>query len=190
MPEPIARLIVVVCFIAIALRLAVAAARSPARRRPTRRELAWSVPIWVVIVAAWTLTPSDWMPQAIQMAASVVAILAVGWLGWSYHVLGTSFSVDTTPVPAHQLRTTGPYARIRHPVYAGLVVYTIAAAVVISPGLLLVTAGVLVCVRRQIKAEEESLAAQYDQRWDNYRATVPRVLFRRRRQAQRRERGT
>jgi protein-S-isoprenylcysteine O-methyltransferase Ste14 len=172
----LARWLVIGCLIAIALRAALGEAKSPARRCPGWGEILWTIALIVFIITATSRTPSDWAPEELQLTGAVVGVLATCWIGWSYHVLGSNFSVDPDPVPSQQLRTTGPYRWIRHPVYSGLIFYTTAVAVVISPALVLLPVLTLWFVRRQVKAEETALAGCHGKQWQDYCASVPGKL--------------
>ena len=65
-------------------------------------ERAWSTPWWLAILA-------------VAMILVAVALAVAGALR-----LGTGLTASPLPSPAAQLRTTGPYACVRHPIYAAL----------------------------------------------------------------------
>ena len=62
---------------------------------------------------------------------------ALTWMGiglaiWARYHLAEYWSARVTIKEGHQLIRTGPYARLRHPIYSGLVLAAIGSAVVID----------------------------------------------------------
>ncbi|MFI5254433.1 MAG: methyltransferase family protein [Candidatus Limnocylindrales bacterium] len=59
----------------------------------------------------------------IIVGALGIALIGAGWVlgivGW--RALGTAFSPNPRPVSGGQLVVTGIYARVRHPIYGGLI---------------------------------------------------------------------
>lgn len=71
----------------------------------------WERPIWLVTVAS------------VCIVAGVV-VAAVAALG-----LGPALRMSPTPAPDGELRTDGPYRLVRHPIYAGVILAIVGAAV-------------------------------------------------------------
>jgi protein-S-isoprenylcysteine O-methyltransferase Ste14 len=99
--------------------------------------------------------------------ASVGVGVALTWLGiglaiWARYHLAEYWSARVTIKEDHQLIRTGPYTRLRHPIYTGLILATIGSAVVIGKwrcvfGACLVLAGYCVKARK----EEVMLSRQF-----------------------------
>jgi len=70
-------------------------------------------PAWM----SWALVPLwSWL----RWAGAVLGFGALILLVWSHHELGRNFSGTLEVRPEQYLVTTGPYSRIRHPIYTAL----------------------------------------------------------------------
>jgi protein-S-isoprenylcysteine O-methyltransferase Ste14 len=99
----------------------------------------------------------------IEAAGLFLAILARRHLGryWSGKI---TIKVD------HQLIRTGPYKKLRHPIYAGLL--TMYAATALVTGTWLALAGfamALIAYARKIRIEEQNLRAAFGAEYEAYR---------------------
>lgn len=88
--------------------------------------------------------------------------LGIGLAIWARYHLAEYWSARVTIKEGHQLIRTGPYARLRHPIYSGLVLAAIGSAVVIDRwrsifGVCLVVIGY--CIKA--KKEETMLTQQF-----------------------------
>lgn len=120
-----------------------------------------------------------YLPGGAFLRWAGMAIYAVGfWLMiWAPVYLGKQFSVHVTIQEDHELVTSGPFAVMRHPRYAGCVYWAIGMALVFAstPGLLvaLVYTGLFIW---RIKDEERLLAAHFQQQWNAYAHRTKRLL--------------
>ncbi len=99
--------------------------------------------------------------------ASVVIGSVLTWMGiglaiWARYHLAEYWSARVTIKEGHQLIRTGPYARLRHPIYSGLVLAAIGSALVIDQwrcvlGLCLIVTGFCIKARK----EEAMLTRQF-----------------------------
>lgn len=102
-----------------------------------------------------------------------IALLVSGWL-----TLGSSFSPDAEIVSGQQLRQSGPYRFVLHPVYSGLVIFLLGSAVTtLSPVCALITAGLVAPLFwRRAKYEEVLLEREFG---ESYREYAQRLRWRR-----------
>jgi len=128
----------------------------------------WPV-AWGVL---WT-TPA---PIGWAMFVLVVAGLAFTW-GARLH-LGPLWSSTSAPTEDHRIVDTGPYGVVRHPVYAGLLLAVIAAAIESGRIEAVAAAAVLVAgVSLRAKLEERFLRRDLgDAAYSAYRARVPMLI--------------
>jgi protein-S-isoprenylcysteine O-methyltransferase Ste14 len=103
--------------------------------------------------------------------ASYAFIIGGFWLIWA------SWKVLFAAVTADELATAGPYARLRHPQYAGfalimfgfLLQWPTLATLVMFPVLLAV-------YRRLAIREEREVAVRFAEAWDSYARETPRFI--------------
>lgn len=96
---------------------------------------------------------------------------------WARLALGSSWSVDPQAATDRGLRTDGPYAITRHPIYTGLLGMLLGSALLggLGQAVVLVPAG-LVIAWLKIRSEERLLLATFPDEYAAYRARVPRLI--------------
>jgi len=115
-----------------------------------------------------------------------VAGIAVMWAGfalrvWAVRTLGRFFRVEVTVDADQTLVDTGPYARLRHPSYTGLLVFYMGLGIALD-SYLSVAAAVLLplaAVVNRIAHEERTLRRELGEAYEVYssrtRRLIPRV---------------
>lgn len=104
-------------------------------------------------------------------------LISYAIIGAGFWLIGTAWRHLYQAQKQHRLATTGPYARIRHPQYAGLTLIMIGfllqwptlATLVMFPVLLIV-------YHRLALREEREVAAALGPAWQAYAAVTPRFL--------------
>jgi protein-S-isoprenylcysteine O-methyltransferase Ste14 len=147
--------------------------RGPAVRRSNRLDQAA-----VALVGSWTIAPLSmlpftWHPDWLLGLTSLGMIGAYAFVLWALFTLRRSFSI----IPeARKLVRHGPYALVRHPLYAAYITtYVLIAVPRLGPwALLLVTVGIGAEVLRA-RNEERLLAASFID-YADYAATTPRFV--------------
>ena len=96
---------------------------------------------------------------------------------WPVYVLGNRFSGLVAIQQGHQLVTTGAYALIRHPSYAGLLVNCIGWSLAFRSGVgLIMTALLVPPLLSRIRSEEALLASYFGAEYDAYRKHATRLI--------------
>jgi protein-S-isoprenylcysteine O-methyltransferase Ste14 len=101
--------------------------------------------------------------------------IALTWLGimvaiWARYHLAEYWSARVTIKMDHQLIRTGPYARMRHPIYSGLLLATLGTALAIGEWRGLVALGLaLIAYSIKAKREEAMLAGQFGSAFEEHR---------------------
>jgi protein-S-isoprenylcysteine O-methyltransferase Ste14 len=117
------------------------------------------------------------------LVSSEVLIIGLTFMIWSLSYLGTNISV----VPqARRVVTTGPYAWVRHPLYAAELINVVGVCLAFTspwPWLVLVSLAVLQFLRAR---REEALLSQVLGGYADYRDRTPMLLPRPPRQASKR----
>jgi protein-S-isoprenylcysteine O-methyltransferase Ste14 len=119
---------------------------------------AWSVPTWLDRLA--------WVGVVLGLV-----VMLLGATG-----LRRGLTAVPLPNPHAQLRTTGAYRFVRHPMYSGLLLFAIAHTVVSSSGVHVVLCVLLVAlISVKARWEERRLAARFAG-YADYAAATPRFV--------------
>jgi len=137
-----------------------------------------------VSLFAWLFWPRAFawsyvdVPLPLRWAALVALAAAVVWLALAYRAMGTNYRGGVGLYDRHELVTSGPYAHVRHPIYAAFVIVMMlmlpltANWVLAASGLLLVTSIAVV----RIPIEERELAQRFTASWTAYRDRTGGVM--------------
>jgi protein-S-isoprenylcysteine O-methyltransferase Ste14 len=138
-----------------------------------------------LVLAFWPVPGlrGRWLPQAPYLAALGLALQAgCGLLGvWARRHLGRNWSGAITAKVDHELVRSGPYRRIRHPIYTAMLGMFLGTALV-SGRLhgLVALALVSIAYAREIPLEERTLRGVFGSAYDDYhresRAVIPWLL--------------
>ncbi|WP_127500310.1 methyltransferase family protein [Actinoplanes solisilvae] len=146
----------------------------------TEQLAAWSlVALQMVLLAGLVWVPGErvWSVTGWPAVTAVVVIaIAAVFAGAAAVRLGSGLTASPLPSSAAQLRTTGAYAYVRHPIYTGLLLG--GAAVVLLGGRLTrvwVWLGLLVLLWGKTRLEERKLAARFPG-YRDYAARTPRLV--------------
>ncbi|MGH7583136.1 MAG: methyltransferase family protein [Gemmatimonadales bacterium] len=120
----------------------------------------------------WTTSPvAGWI-----LVAVLVAGLAFTW--WARMHLGRLWSSSVTRKADHHIVDTGPYGTVRHPIYTGIILGTIATAALRGTGMawlgvLVMTIGWVVKARLEESFLRQELGAEA---YDAYARRVPMLV--------------
>jgi protein-S-isoprenylcysteine O-methyltransferase Ste14 len=115
-----------------------------------------------------------------MLTVLVVALmcLSIGFAVGAVRTLGRQWALGARVIEAHELVTTGPYSRVRHPIYAGMGGMLIASGLALSSWWALAIAiafyGAGTIVR--VRVEEKLLLEVFGEEYRAYRARVPAVF--------------
>jgi protein-S-isoprenylcysteine O-methyltransferase Ste14 len=165
-----------------------------ASKRAVRREAASSRLLHIATTAAayalifaggLSLGPLAWrfVPEAPLIAWTGLALTAVGcaFAIWARLLLGGNWSSSVTVKRDHRLIRKGPYAIVRHPIYTGLLLGLLGAALALGEVRGLVGLA-LACIgwRMKSRIEEGFMTAQFGAEYTEYqrqvKALIPFVL--------------
>lgn len=123
-----------------------------------------------------------WSPLVLHsglIAAIGAALLAVGMVFtlWARWVLGTMWSANAVAKEGHQLKTSGPYAVTRHPIYTGLLTMLLGTALLQGLGVFIVALVVgVAAIEIKIYLEERLLLDTLGEPYARYRERVPQLI--------------
>ncbi len=113
-------------------------------------------------------------PIVTPNAPSAITGVVLTWLGiglalWARWHLAENWSARITIKQGHELIQTGPYARLRHPIYSGLDLATIGTVLVINRwGGVVGTAVVIVAYWIKARKEEAMLSARFGEAFQEH----------------------
>jgi protein-S-isoprenylcysteine O-methyltransferase Ste14 len=114
----------------------------------------------------------------IEIPGLVLLVAATGFTIWARVGLGRMWSaLPDTLQEGHELRTDGPYAVTRHPIYTGLLGMLLGSVLLNGFGVSLVflVLGAAVVATR-IPVEERLMSRTFPEQYARYRERVPRIV--------------
>jgi protein-S-isoprenylcysteine O-methyltransferase Ste14 len=156
--------------------------RSPAEQ--TRTGFVSPVMIGTVIVVALSaaVPGADWLRlelhvTGLRILGLAILLAATALTIWARVALGTMWSVAPTVKEDHKLRTSGPYAITRHPIYTGLLGMMLGSLLLAGGGRWVASFVVyLVALEFKIRIEERLMLAEFPHDYPRYRQHVPRLV--------------
>jgi protein-S-isoprenylcysteine O-methyltransferase Ste14 len=149
-----------------------------ARRLPARDAASGPMPRIVAIAGTFAMLlllilPPQPIGSTLVLVSTVLTVAGTLLSAWCLYHLGRSFSMVAT---ARELRTTGSYAIVRHPLYAAETVMTL--GVILSHGSALAFGVGLVWILLQIRRAqfEESILRQTFPEYEDYARRVPMLI--------------
>ena len=116
-------------------------------------------------------------PEAIRLLGTVLLVVSTGFALWARIALGSMWSSSPVAREHHILRTEGPYAVTRHPIYTGILGMLLGTAVALGFGVwLYVFVLVLVFFALRIRSEERLMNEVFPGAYEDYRRRVPGLI--------------
>jgi len=113
------------------------------------------------------------LPSWLRWAGVVLGLASLGLWTWTQIELGTLWSAQLQLREEHHLVTTGPYSRVRHPLYTAMVGWAASLALVTASWLFVVVAVATVAMFFvRVPREEQMMIKQFG---DQYRAYMKRA---------------
>jgi protein-S-isoprenylcysteine O-methyltransferase Ste14 len=139
----------------------------------------------VVVVLAYNLLFAQWLRVGPLRVRFVPQEAWIGWTGiivtwfgvgisiWARYCLGVYWSARVTLKEGHRLIRSGPYAFVRHPIYTGMLLGCVGAALVAGEwrGVLAVVL-LLAAHSRKALREERLLAMEFGEEYAAYRRST------------------
>lgn len=154
-------------------------------RKPTRERfmvflnfIGMMVLPFVYILTTWLDSFIFPLPEIIRLFGIVLNISGLIFLAWIHRSLGQHWSMMLQLGEEHKLVTTGPYSRIRHPMYTYFYILVISTAL-ISSNIIVGTLGILFWTSlylMRINDEEEMLIQEFGDEYREYIERTGRLL--------------
>ena len=156
-------------------------------RAPAERTRAWyASPLLMAALIAFATSAvvprPDWRPlevhaPLVRILGLAILLAATGLTLWARLALGAMWSAAPTVKEEHKLRTSGPYAITRHPIYTGFLGMIVGSALLAGAGPWIVYCLVyLVLVQFKIHVEERLMLAEFPDEYPRYRQRVPQLI--------------
>lgn len=177
---------IAVCWLVFAAVWLVTANYNEARA-PAQRRRSWYgtgvIPVVIITTVIHLAVPrTDWQsvtfyaPWA-RFLGLAVLLAATALTIWARFVLGLMWSAVPAVNEGHQLRTGGPYAITRHPIYTGLLGMLLGSLLVAGAGRWIVPFPVaLILIEFKIRIEERLMTAEFPEEYPRYRKRVPQLV--------------
>jgi protein-S-isoprenylcysteine O-methyltransferase Ste14 len=136
--------------------------------------------VWAFGRRPWT--PLVKMPATLEVAVGFLGLLlmaaSVVLVVWAIRALGKEWSYQPRLVEGHELKTKGPYAIVRNPIYSGMLGMLVATGVAWSrwEALLGAMTVYLVGAAIRVRSEEALLRAAFGAAYEEYARRVPALI--------------
>lgn len=159
--------------------------KAAVRRESWPSRLVHFVPLALAVVLLWrpvslpAFLTARFLPRTaiVFWTGALLALAGFLFAAWARARIGRNWSAAVTVKAGHELVTTGPYAIVRHPIYAGLLLAFIGTAVARGDlGAMAAAALAGWAFRRKTGLEERWMREQFGPAYDAYARRVP-ALF-------------
>jgi protein-S-isoprenylcysteine O-methyltransferase Ste14 len=125
----------------------------------------------------WMLWSYIYLPAELRILGVVIGVVLIPYTYWIGKVLAENYS-DTLQIQEKQtLITTGPYGRVRHPIYASAI-YFLGALVLVSDNFLFLILLILIIpgIYRRLNKEESMMIDQFGDEYLDYKKRTGRIF--------------
>ena len=164
--------------------------RALSRRRPEsgakrdrRSQLGIAIQSIGISLAGFGIVKPTLAPFGVSSMAGTGAVLllmggAIGLFAASSRELGRNWSLVARMRSDHELVRTGPYARVRHPIYLGMLLFLLALAVALGHWVQLLAALPVFLVGTAIRTRSEDglLEQSFGDSFRDYRRSTPALM--------------
>lgn len=115
--------------------------------------------------------------EGLRMVALILIVAGLAFSIWARRHLGKFWSGRVTLKEGHQLIQSGPYARVRHPIYSGIALALMGTALFSGQWRTLMGAAIIIVGHWQKSRREEALlAGQFGPSYEEYRKRTGSLL--------------
>lgn len=177
---------IAVCWGAVALAWLAGAAYYQSRAPEERTRASYLSPILIttviMIVVSAAVPRADWLPLEvhapwIRLLGLAILLAATALTLWARLALGAMWTAAPTVKQEHKLRTGGPYAITRHPIYTGLLGMFLGSGLLAGAGRWILYFPIyLALLQFKIHTEERLMLAEFPDDYPRYRQRVPQLV--------------
>ncbi len=135
---------------------------------------------WLIIYAinpAWAGVLSIPFPGWLRWAGFALGLASLAFWIWTQVALGKQWSPQLQLRKQHQLITTGPYSRIRHPLYTAMLGYSIGVALVTANWAFVALVAVMIAwLPVRVAREEQMMMEKFGEEYQAYMRSTGRFF--------------
>ena len=142
--------------------------------------IVWAPPQWGLARILERIQNSMWGPLTAVWLALIAAFMVAGvaLARAAIGALGKQWTLVAQTAEGHRLVTTGPYARVRHPIYTAMLLLLLGTGLAMSSLQRLLLSVIIFAIgtAQRVKLEEELLDRRHGGEFQAYRTRVPAVV--------------
>ncbi len=139
------------------------------------------VELVVILLFAWSPAWMSWadlvFPYWIHWLGVVIALISIPVMTWVHRTLGKHYSYTLETMEKQKLVTTGPYGRVRHPLYSSHNLFNLGKVLLTAniPLIVLAVIGVPLTYVR-MNDEERMMIKQFGSEYEDYMKNTGRIF--------------
>jgi len=139
--------------------------------------LVFGLLIAFAVQPAWLAELSIPFPDVLRWLGFLLGLAGLGIWIWAQIALGKEWSPQLQLREKHRLVTAGPYARMRHPIYSGMIVW-VGGLVLLTANWIFVAFAVLMCGMfvARVPKEEQMMIDEFGEEYREYMKRTGRVF--------------
>lgn len=167
-----------------------AARRTRAERKKAMKKEGWTgialvifIPVEIVVVILYVINPL-WLsleflmiPELVRWLGLFLLLLSIPMTAWVHQTLGRSYSYTLETKSEQTLITSGPFARIRHPLYSAHNLFNLGKVILTLniPLIILAILGIPLTYTR-MRDEERMMVEQFGKDYEDYMMQTGRIF--------------
>ena len=134
--------------------------------------------VWLPFLVAYIQPFAISLDPAVRYAGLAICVVSALFAAWAMWSLGKSYGIRMDIFAGHKLKTDGPYAIVRHPMYLGIVLFNVGASLGLASPLLLAATALIVApfTALRIAYEERVLREAFGDRYATYQRDTPALV--------------
>lgn len=140
--------------------------------------VSWLLPSWLWLGTPFAAFADVQIPWFIRLLGMAIGVGGLSLLWWVHATLGANFSPWLELREEHTLVESGPYARVRHPMYTAGFILALSFGLISGNILLAIipTLGLVPLVRLRVPDEEDMMRQRFGTAYDAYCSRTGRLL--------------
>jgi protein-S-isoprenylcysteine O-methyltransferase Ste14 len=139
---------------------------------------ALAVPCMIWLFTGWLSFGQLALPDGIRIAGFVIGAYAMWWFYRIHRTLGDNWSPVLEIRKEHTLITSGPYRKVRHPMYSDMMLWLVSFALVTANWFyaLVISTGLAILFSVRIPDEEKLMTERFGEQYREYMRQTKRLI--------------